>query len=252
VGTVSKPVLDLGSKPLLNLMSNSPDILDTKIGRLYYNEGVYVPSVTTILEYSKPGEQRAFLYNFKKNNKDYVNQAAEGGTTLHKFIENYFKTGETPTEYQLENNCGIAHNLIDAFEIAKPYLDCFEPLYMEQRVVHLDQGYGGTIDFIGVGKETQEIYLIDWKTAIKYKEKVTWGTYPLQLAAYIDAANATLELPQTISRGKVIKFYQDGENLPHIYDLTEKKFHKSLVKFNQQKAKYYSLLKYLLKNDALI
>lgn len=215
--------------------------IKTSIGRLYKYENDWLPSVTTILEYSKPAEQRSFLYNFKKNNEDYVEQAISGGILLHDAIEQYLIKGNLP------NN--LPDNLKAAFDIIQPFLNTLNVLYTEQPLVYLEGGYAGTLDCIAY--EGSTLLLIDWKTAIKHKDKVAWGTYPAQLAAYIQAANSVLELPEPITQGKVIKMYQDGIHSPHVYHLTPSKYVKNLYKFNKAKETYYNLLKYLIKHNQL-
>ena len=67
---------------------------DTKNGRWYIcPDGTSVASVTTILEATKPGENKIALQNWRnkvgeKQAKEITTQAANRGTRLHTFIEN--------------------------------------------------------------------------------------------------------------------------------------------------------------------
>lgn len=221
--------------------------IKTEIGRLYQYGDKWVPSVTTILEHSKPLEQKTFLSNFKANNGQYIDQAISGGIKIHSFIEDYLKHGTPPSSATLDVPEIFQVDLLKSFEIIKPFLDELTPLYLEKSLVNLEDGYAGTVDFIG--EYQGEMFVFDWKTSLKYKDRVNWGSYPQQIAAYIQSANKVLGL--NITQGKVIKLYQDGIHKPHIYNLTADKYPKALEKFNASKVKYYNLLKYLLRTNQL-
>ena len=67
--------------------------------RLYATpDGSKVPSVTTILDKTKPQEAREALARWKKSvgekkAQEIVTEAAGRGTRMHKFLEDYVKTG---------------------------------------------------------------------------------------------------------------------------------------------------------------
>jgi len=59
-------------------------------------DGSKVPSVTTILDRTKPADQREALANWKKavgekKAQEIVTEAAGRGTRMHKFLEDYIK-----------------------------------------------------------------------------------------------------------------------------------------------------------------
>jgi genome maintenance exonuclease 1 len=65
-------------------------------------DGSKVPSVTTVLDKTKPAEARAALANWKKavgekKAQEIVTEAAGRGTRMHKFLEDYIK-GESLKE----------------------------------------------------------------------------------------------------------------------------------------------------------
>ena len=65
--------------------------------RLYATpDGFKVPSVTTVLDKTKPAESRIALANWRKNvgekkAQEIVTEAANRGTRMHTFLENYIK-----------------------------------------------------------------------------------------------------------------------------------------------------------------
>ena len=65
--------------------------------RLYLTpDGKAVPSVTTILDKTKPAEARAALANWKKavgeqKAQQITTEAASRGTRMHTYLENYIK-----------------------------------------------------------------------------------------------------------------------------------------------------------------
>ena len=66
--------------------------------RLYATPSGRVPSVTTILDKTKPEEKRQALANWKRRVGEQqaqaiTTEAASRGTRMHKFLEDYVKTG---------------------------------------------------------------------------------------------------------------------------------------------------------------
>ena len=67
--------------------------------RLYATpDGKKVPSVTTILDKTKPAEAKQALMEWKKRvgeakAQEITTEAAGRGTRMHKFLEDYVKTG---------------------------------------------------------------------------------------------------------------------------------------------------------------
>ena len=68
--------------------------------RLYATpDGQKLPSVTTILDRTKPAEKRLALENWKRRvghdkAQQITTEAANRGTRMHNYLEHYVKTGE--------------------------------------------------------------------------------------------------------------------------------------------------------------
>jgi genome maintenance exonuclease 1 len=138
--------------------------------RLYENPyGEPVPSVTTILDKTKPREKMQALANWKKRvgaekAQQIVTEAANVGTVMHAILENYVLN----KEYDPGNNIwGSEVNL------------CFPQLY------------AGTTDLVGVWKGKPAI--MDFKQTNKPKKREWIDDYFLQGAAYALAHNAMFE-----------------------------------------------------------
>ena len=77
---------------------------ETLDGRRYYvtPTGERVPSVTTILDRTKPAEARQALAEWRKRvgedrAQQITTEAANRGTRMHKWLENYVQTGDAGT-----------------------------------------------------------------------------------------------------------------------------------------------------------
>ena len=72
---------------------------DTPEGRRYATpDGEKLPSVTTILEATKSEESKQALQNWRRSvgvqkAQEITTEAASRGTRMHKFLEDYIKTG---------------------------------------------------------------------------------------------------------------------------------------------------------------
>ena len=76
--------------------------------RLYETPGGRLPSVTTILDRTKPEEKRQALNEWKQRvgpaqAQQITTEAANRGTRMHTYLEHYVKTGE------LKDQIGRAH-----------------------------------------------------------------------------------------------------------------------------------------------
>ena len=72
-------------------------------GRRLYStpDGSKVPSVTTILDKTKPAESRAALEQWRKNvgharAQQITTEAANRGTRMHTYLEHYVKNNQLP------------------------------------------------------------------------------------------------------------------------------------------------------------
>jgi genome maintenance exonuclease 1 len=158
--------------------------------RLYATpQGHRVPSVTTILDRTKPAEARAALANWKKavgekKAQEIVTEAAGRGTRMHKYLEDYVKgepLRETVTNPFAQQSLDMARIVIEkGFPKISEVWGSEVPLYFPEL-------YAGTTDCCGIHDGDQAI--LDFKQTNKPK-KLEWiGDYFLQLTAYALAHN---------------------------------------------------------------
>jgi genome maintenance exonuclease 1 len=158
--------------------------------RLYATpEGHKVPSVTTILDKTKPAEARAALANWKKSvgekkAQEIVTEAANRGTRMHKYLEDFVKDG-------VLSDPGSNPFSQQSHRMAKLVVDTGFPKVNEvwgsEVPLYFPELYAGTTDCVGVHDGDQSI--LDFKQTNKPK-KLEWiGDYFLQLTAYALAHN---------------------------------------------------------------
>jgi genome maintenance exonuclease 1 len=158
--------------------------------RLYATpDGSKVPSVTTILDKTKPYEKVKALMEWKKRvgevkAQEIVTEAAGRGTRMHKFLEDYVKTGiiaqpgTNPYSHQSHKmaKCIIDNGLKHVNEVWGVEV----PLYFPGL-------YAGTTD--GCGLHLNEESILDYKQTNKPKKEEYIEDYYLQLTAYALAHN---------------------------------------------------------------
>jgi hypothetical protein len=157
-------------------------------GKQYYidDRGNRLPSVTTILNATKPKEARDKLFNWRQRvgvetANEISKTASSRGTRTHKQIQRYLQ-GE-------EVSCPDA--VIPYWNSVEPVLqDIDEVRLVEGSVFHYDLSYAGQVDCVASYKGLP--CLCEWKTADRPKGSVEHlYDYPLQLAAYVGAVNHT-------------------------------------------------------------
>ena len=158
--------------------------------RLYTTpDGLAVPSVTTILDKTKPEESKKALREWKKRvgekkAAEITKEAAGRGTRMHKWLEDYVTTGETgdpgSNPYSQQSH-KMAHIIIEqGLSNASEYWGTEVPLYFPQV-------YAGTTDCVGVYNDKPAI--LDFKQTNKPKKTEWIGDYFMQLCAYANAHN---------------------------------------------------------------
>ena len=158
--------------------------------RLYATpQGHRVPSVTTILDKTKPAEARAALADWKKavgekKAQEIVTEAAGRGTRMHKYLEDYVKgepLRESVTNPFAQQSLDMARIVIEkGFPKISEVWGSEVPLYFPEL-------YAGTTDCVGVHDGDESI--LDFKQTNKPK-KLEWiDDYFLQLTAYALAHN---------------------------------------------------------------
>lgn len=179
---------------LITKYNYTPISRESVEGRRHYclPDGSKVPSVTTILDATKPAEKRIALANWKKRVGEaqaqaITTEAANRGTRMHKWLENYVKDGDMglPGSNPFSKQSHGMANIIVFEGLGKhvtEYWGVEVPVYYSGL-------YAGTTDCIGVWKGLPAI--IDFKQTNKLKKREWIEDYFLQLAAYALAHNCT-------------------------------------------------------------
>lgn len=158
--------------------------------RLYATpDGFKVPSVTTILEKTKPAEAREALANWRKSvgeakANQITTEAANRGTRMHTFLEKYIKGEELRdnlTNPYAQQSLLMAKKVIaDGFGAIKEVWGSEVPLYFPEL-------YAGTTDCVGIHDNEESI--LDFKQTNKPKKEEWIDDYKLQLVSYAEAHN---------------------------------------------------------------
>ena len=148
-----------------------------------------VPSVTTILDKTKPEEKRQALANWRKRvgeqkAQQITTEAANRGTRMHTYLENYVldgvlkEAGSNPYSWASR---AMAQQIIEkGLCNVDEYWGMEVPLYFPSV-------YAGTTDCVGLHNGDQAI--IDFKQTNKPKKEEWVDDYKLQLCAYAEAHN---------------------------------------------------------------
>lgn len=176
--------------------------VDTEAGRRYLSpDGEKLPSVTTILEATKSEESKQALNEWRKRvgfakAKEITAEAAGRGTRMHKFIEDYIKTGvvSDPGSNPYSKQ---SHGMAEA--IIQHGLSKCNELWGTEVSLYFPKVYAGTTDLVGIHDGSPAI--MDHKQTNKLKKREWIEDYFVQLVAYALAHN---ELYQTNIRKGVI------------------------------------------------
>jgi genome maintenance exonuclease 1 len=153
--------------------------------------GDKVPSVTTILDRTKPAEAREALAQWKKNvgeerAQQITTEAANRGTRMHSYLESYVLSDDMKP---LPSNPYAHPSWFMAAEIILKGLVQVDEFWGSEVPVYYSGLYAGTTDCIGQWKGKPAI--IDFKQSNKVKKREWIGDYFIQLAAYAQAHNDT-------------------------------------------------------------
>jgi len=213
--------------------------IDTPEGRRYATpDGNKLPSVTTILDATKSEESKKALMEWRKRvgpqkAQEITTEAAGRGTRMHKWLEDYIKTGEIGTPGS--NPYSIQSHQMAQSIIAQGLSKCNE--YWGTEVpVYFPSVYAGTTDLCGVHDNAEAI--MDHKQTNKPKKREWIDDYFVQLAAY---ANAHNEVHGTKIRKGVIfmcsaaneyqEFIVEGTEFDKYTDMWFKKCEQFYMKF---------------------
>ena len=158
--------------------------------RLYATpQGHKVPSVTTVLDKTKPEESRIALANWRKavgekKAQEITTEAANRGTRMHKFLEDYVK-GETMNE-AVTNPFAQQSQKMAKIVIEKGMCNVSE-VWGSEVPLYFPELYAGTTDCVGMHNGDESI--LDFKQTNKPKKLEYISDYFLQLTAYALAHN---------------------------------------------------------------
>lgn len=160
-------------------------------GRRFYEApaGGPVPSVTTILDATKPEEKRQALNNWRKRiGHDRAQQitidSANRGTRMHTYLEKYIREGAMPDRGSNPYSWA-SHAMADV--IVKSGLGKVDEFWGVEVPLYFPKVYAGTSDCIGIHEKQESI--MDFKQTNKPKRREWIDDYFIQLAAYAEAHN---------------------------------------------------------------
>jgi hypothetical protein len=204
--------------------------------RVYDTESGFLPSVTTILEATKPVEAVKALNRWRDRvghpqAQQITTEAANVGSRMHKFLETWAETGEfTAGNHMLDIVAKRMANTV--IENISPHLT---EVWGTEVSLYYPGLYAGTTDFPGAWKGKPTI--MDFKQSNKPKKREWIKDYELQLIAYSLAHN---ELFGTeIRTGHVFMCSRDLE-FQH-FEITEDQFDQLAIEWAARVDQYYQL-----------
>ena len=163
----------------------------TEDGRRLYAtpDGKRLPSVTTVLDRTKPEEKKQALNEWRKrvgveNAQKITTEAANRGTRMHTYLEDYIKQGEL--KERGSNPFGWASHAM-AQTVIEDGLQNVNEIWGVEIPLYFPSLYAGTTD--GCGLHLNEESILDYKQTNKPKREEWIEDYYLQLTAYALAHN---------------------------------------------------------------
>lgn len=217
----------------------SPLTRDESTGKRLYAtpDGFKVPSVTTILDKTKPEESRIALANWRKavgeaKAQAITTEAANRGTRMHKFLEDYIKG--IPLNESITNPYAQQSQKMAKIVIAEG-LKHVNEVWGSEVPLYFPELYAGTTDCVGVHQGDEAI--LDFKQTNKPKKREHIDDYFIQLTAYAMAHN---EVHGTnIRKGVILMCSKDYEYQEFI--LEPKDFDYWTERWCQRVEEYYKL-----------
>jgi genome maintenance exonuclease 1 len=172
-------------------------------------DGSKVPSVTTILDKTKPEESRIALANWRKNvgekkAQEITTEAANRGTRMHTYLENFIKGEELKESV---SNPYAQQSLDMAKIVVAQGFPKIQEVWGSEVPLYFPELYAGTTDCVGVHDGDESI--LDFKQTNKPKKLEYIQDYFLQLTAYALAHN---EIHGTnIRKGVILMCSKDYE-----------------------------------------
>ena len=182
-------------------------------------DGFKVPSVTTILDATKPEENKKALLEWRKRvgekqAQQITTEAAGRGTRMHKWLENHIKTGVAGTP---GTNPYSKMSYDMAQEIISNGLNKCQEFWGTEINLYFPEVYAGTTDLVGIHDGSEAI--MDHKQTNKPKKREWIDDYFLQLTAYALAHNETYSTK--IRKGVVFMCVAPKESEPGIWTKPE-------------------------------
>jgi hypothetical protein len=159
--------------------------------RLYATpDGNKLPSVTTILDKTKPEEKKAALQAWRnrvghERAQQITTEAANRGTRMHTYLEHYVKHGEMkdrPGNPFAVPSWVMAQTVVDQGLTGR-----VQEFWGYEVPLYFPSIYAGTTDACGV--HCNEHAILDYKQTNKPKREEWIEDYFLQLCAYAEAHN---------------------------------------------------------------
>lgn len=198
-------------------------------------DGFAVPSVTTILEATKPEEAKKALANWRnrvghKQAQAITTEAAGRGTRMHKWVEDYIKTGvigEPGSNPYSQQSHEMAQSIIE-----KGLKNCNE-FWGTEVSLYFPEWYAGTTDLVGVHDGAEAV--MDHKQSNKMKKREWIDDYFIQTCAYATAHNEVWNT--NIRKGVIFMCTKDNEYQEFIIEGTE--FDYYVNKWYERLEQYY-------------
>jgi genome maintenance exonuclease 1 len=152
-------------------------------------DGEKLPSVTTVLSATKSEESKQALQNWRRRvgvvkAQEITTEAAGRGTRMHKWLEDYVKTGTIgepgSNPYSIQSHKMAQSIIYQGLSKCNEYWGTEVPLYFPKI-------YAGTTDLVGIHDGDEAI--LDFKQSNKLKKKEWIDDYFVQLTAYAIAHN---------------------------------------------------------------
>ena len=207
---------------------------ETVDGKRHYclPDGSKVPSVTTILDRTKPAEAREALAKWRKavgeeRAQQITTEAANRGTRMHSYLESYVLLDDMKP---FPSNPYAHPSWFMAAEVILKGLCNVDEFWGVEVPLYYSGLYAGTTDCVGVWKGKPAI--MDFKQSNKVKKKEYIGDYFLQLCAYAQAHNSMhgtdinqgvilmavqpkLQSDNTYSTPEYLEFVIEGDEFAH-------------------------------------